>query len=421
MKKISSAIVAVACFGFFLQGCLKDTYEKTYTYTYYKPVYKTTAEVRANIKSSSPRPIERPGKIYIRGSYIFLNDIDKGIHVIDNSNPASPVVTAFINIPGNMDMAVQGNTLYADLYTDLVALDIANPEHVILKKLVEGVFSHRYFGGSLVPDSTKVIAAWEKKDTTIKEKHQVDEWLKRGAVFFDLAAFSSGPASGNAAVSSSPYGVGGSMARFAIAAQRLYTVGTADLQVFNITNANDPFNVAQKAMWDIETIFPFRDKLFIGSQSGMFIYNISNPDNPVQEAQFAHARSCDPVVSDGNYAYVTLRSGTSCLGFSNQLDVLNLANIFSPVLVKSYTMTNPHGLSKEGNILFVCDGKAGLKIYDAANVSDLKPVTSIANIEAYDVIAYNGNALVVANDGLYQYDYSDLKNVHLRSKIAISK
>jgi hypothetical protein len=37
------------------------------------------------------------------------------------------------------------------------------------------------------------------------------------------------------------------------------------------------------------------------------------------------------------------------------------------------------------------------------------------------VIAYNGNALVVANDGLYQYDYTDLKNIHLRSKISISK
>ena len=52
------------------------------------------------------------------------------------------------------------------------------------------------------------------------------------------------------------------------------------------------------------------NRLFIGSQTGMFIYNLSNPDNPVQDGQFNHVRSCDPVIADEKYAYVTLRSGS---------------------------------------------------------------------------------------------------------------
>src|SRR5689334_6664328 len=129
MKKFLPAFTGAVmlCLMLMLQGCLKDSVTKTYHYTYYLPVYKTTQEVRNNIKSGPAQPVEHPGKIYIQGQYIFLNDIDKGIHVIDNSNPSQPQQVAFINIPGNMDLAVKGNILYADLYTDLVAIDISNP------------------------------------------------------------------------------------------------------------------------------------------------------------------------------------------------------------------------------------------------------------------------------------------------------
>ena len=108
-----------------MQGCIKD--HCTQTYSYFVPVYKTSEEVRANIKSNAPREIERTGKLYIRGNYIFLNEIDKGIHIIDNAIPSSPKNVAFIDIPGNMDMAVKGNTLYADAYTVLITLDFTDP------------------------------------------------------------------------------------------------------------------------------------------------------------------------------------------------------------------------------------------------------------------------------------------------------
>jgi hypothetical protein len=173
--------------------------------------------------------------------------------------------------------------------------------------------------------------------------------------------------------------------------------------------------------WSVETIFPFRDKLFIGSQNGMFIYNINNPDKPVSIGQFSHVQSCDPVIADDNFAYVTLRSGSACQGFSNQLEILQLNNITDPKLVKVYPFTNPHGLSKDGNLLFICDGSDGLKIYNAADVNNLKLIKQISGIETYDVIAYNHIALVVANDGLYQYDYADVNNIHLISKTGISK
>ncbi len=97
-------------------GCVKDTVKRTYNFTSYRPVYQAMAAVRASLKSEAPEPIQQPSKLFIRGRYIFLNDVNRGIHIIDNSNPAQPKNVAFIPIPGNVDLAVNGNTLYADLY-----------------------------------------------------------------------------------------------------------------------------------------------------------------------------------------------------------------------------------------------------------------------------------------------------------------
>jgi hypothetical protein len=89
-------------------------------------------------------------------------------------------------------------------------------------------------------------------------------------------------------------------------------------------------------------------------------------------------------------------------------------------LVKSYPLTNPHGLSKEGNTLFVCDGTAGLKVYDATNINSLQLLTTVSGINTYDVVAYNGVAIVVTKDGLYQYDYTNRSNLKLLSKILMN-
>src|SRR5579875_1039905 len=119
MKKLTftygASFGAILCCLFFT-GCLKD--KVTQTYTIYRPVYKTLSQVRANMKSSVPQQLAQTGKLSVYNNYIFLNEINKGIHVIDNSNPAAPKNIAFINIPGNIDLAIKDNYLYADSYSD---------------------------------------------------------------------------------------------------------------------------------------------------------------------------------------------------------------------------------------------------------------------------------------------------------------
>ena len=410
------------------QGCIKD--HCTQTYKYFVPVYKTLEQVRANIKSNAATAIERAGKLYVRGTYIFLNEIDKGIHIIDNANPSDPRNVAFINIPGNMDIAVKGNTLYADAYSDLVTIDITDPLQSKLTSVAEDALPFRRYYGYFYGDTTKVIVDWAERDTTVNvdcgnggffgidfNKHETMAY----ADALSLSNLSSNLySSSSPAASVSPFGAGGSMARFAIAGNYLYTVTTSDLNVFGIHNSLSPlFSNKVSIGQNIETISPFRQKLFIGSTNGMFIYNIADGTHPEKEGQFAHVQSCDPVIADDRYAYVTLRTGTACNGL-DQLDILDIADVNNPALVKSYSMTNPHGLSKDGNLLFICDGRDGLKVYDATDVSKISLLSVVSDIETFDVIAMNGVALVVTSKGLYQYAYADPAHLVLLSKIDIA-
>ena len=417
MKRITTLLVSAFLVLSIFPGCLKDNCEKIHTYTYYEPVYKTTAEVRANIKSNKPRDIENPGKIFILGNYIFLNEVDKGIHIIDNRNPSSPRNVAFVDIPGNLDLAVKGNALYADLYSDLVTLDISDPLQVKVKNYNENVFPHRAYGNGFYGDTAKIIAEWTKRDTTVTDNCAGD--FRIGPMMY--MEYASTSSQGGKSTSVSPVAKGGSMARFTIVDNRMYTVSYSDLNVFDITTAFAPAYVTKVAVgtWQIETIFPMKNKLFIGSQNGMAIFNIANPDAPAPAGQFGHVQSCDPVVADDQYAYVTLRSGNACQGFTNQLDILGISNYADPYLVKTYQLSNPHGLSKDGNLLFICDGADGLKVFDASDVKKLKLISHIKGLETYDVIAFNKLAMVVAKDGLYQYSYADANNIRALSRMSI--
>ncbi len=403
-RLLSTALILLA-----FSGCLKDKMLKTYTYL--EPVFKDKAEVLANIRLSHPQDLKTTGKIYISGRYIFLNEVNKGVHVIDNINPGKPSQIGFIEIPGNLDIAVKGNTLYADLYADLVAIDITKPAEAKLTKVIAGVFPERGYLSAGSNEPNKILVDWVEKTVTLAE----------GTVFQNPNQNTGGGVTWNDAAAAFSPAMGGSMASFAVVNDYLYAVDRHSLKTVSLKNVNDPVLISDMfAGFDIETIYPLGDKLFLGSMGGLFIYDISNPVTPQAMGTFQHARACDPVVADGNYAFVTLREGTDCGPTEDELLIVNISNLNSPSLFKTYPMSNPHGLAKDNNLLFICDGTDGLKVYDASTLNNLQLIEKIDDIETYDIIAFNKRAIVVATDGLYQYDYSDPSHLKLLSKIRIS-
>lgn len=213
-------------------------------------------------------------------------------------------------------------------------------------------------------------------------------------------------------------GTGGSFARFAVVDKNLFTVNSNTLNVYDVSTPTDMlykgnFNVG----FGIETIFPYNNTtLFLGSTGGMYIYDIASPLAPKRLSIYTHVYSCDPVVAEGKYAYVTLHSAQSRCGRSvNRLEIIDISNLNAPVFVKQYEMTNPMGLGIDTKTLFVCDD--GLKVYDVTNVNDIKLKYTYA-VSAYDVIPINGLLMMIGDNGLYQYLYKD-QSITLLSTIGI--
>lgn len=136
-----------------------------------KPIYMEKADAH-DIKFEEPKPLNNPGKIYTYGSVLFINEINKGIHIIDNSDPKKPLPLKFISIYGNVDLAVKSDILYADNAGDLIALNIEDLSNISVVKRVENVFPSNNFPAQTgvyfecVDPSKGVVVGWEETTLT---------------------------------------------------------------------------------------------------------------------------------------------------------------------------------------------------------------------------------------------------------------
>lgn len=215
-------------------------------------------------------------------------------------------------------------------------------------------------------------------------------------------------------------GTAGSMARFAIVGNVLYAVTTQTLNLFDIGDEQNPVPKGVKSIgFNIETIYPYKNYLFLGSQSGMQIFDNSNPLSPTWVSTYSHIMSCDPVVVQGQYAYVTLRTASACMRGVNLLEVIDIANPKSPQLVNTISMTNPHGLGIDGDKLFVCEGASGLKVFDISTPTNPVLQLTLNSVDSYDVIPNSNVLIVTGKGGISQYDYSKKGELSLLSKISV--
>ncbi|ETN93880.1 LVIVD repeat-containing protein [Zhouia amylolytica] len=368
------------------------------------PQYMTMETLRSSVDITVPQPVLESGKIYVQEDLVLINDVKEGIHVIDNSDPENPEKIAFVKIPGNMDMEMKGDFLYADSYVDLVVFDLSDLDKIQEISRLKDVFSYYpvfpndetidVVDYSKFPDTEAVIVGWEVK----KERREIDGY---DTGIFTMDAFSS---ENSAAVA----GQGGSLARFKIVEDYMYSVDSHSIHVFDIKDLEAPKKLNQvHAGFDIETIFNRGEHLFLGSRSGMFVFDLSVPSAPNYIAEFLHGTACDPVVVDGDYAYITLRGGNSCGAFESSLQIVDVTDIANPFLVKTYSMDGPYGLGVKDDMLFVCDGESGLKVYDKTNVEDLQLINHLEGMMTYDVIPMQEILMMIGEQRLYQYSYQE--------------
>ena len=227
--------------------------------------------------------------------------------------------------------------------------------------------------------------------------------------------FSCKPKNGTTPAASNPTpqensGVGkvGSLARFAIIGDHLYAVNNREITAFDITNPAEAKEVSKQSIdFGIETVSGSYPYLFIGGERGLYIYDVgADPKTPSFVSQFGHARACDPVVVENDYAFVTLRSSNTCPGSVNELKVVDVSNIRQPSLVKNYPLKAPVGLSSNEGRLYVCDENE-LKLFDSSDVKNLKLKTTTQRIGCMDMIFDRSAVIVTSGQGITQYDVSN--------------
>lgn len=222
-------------------------------------------------------------------------------------------------------------------------------------------------------------------------------------------------------------GVSGSTARFAVVGDHLYVLDKFEdkqparsgnttwatrrlrdsLDTFSLANPESPafksrliFETARP-----ETIHPIGTYLFLGTDSGMMIISIEEPDDPLSISFTDHFRARDPVVVSGDRAYVTLRTSETDR-FSmpmNELQIYDVRNLEMPTLINVFQMTSPWGLGVQHGRAYICDGSAGLRVLNVADPQLIADVAVLNTDICFDVITTANLVISTGFAGINQY------------------
>ncbi|EMR04588.1 LVIVD repeat-containing protein [Cesiribacter andamanensis] len=215
-------------------------------------------------------------------------------------------------------------------------------------------------------------------------------------------------------------GIGGSMAQFTVYNGQLYLLQADKLHTYDLQDPATPAKSNSLTVGqDAETVFPYAGKLYIGTQSGMHILSLQNPRQPQYLSTYQHITSCDPVVVEGNYAYLTLRTESECRWGVDQLEILDISNPQNPQLIYQRVMHNPKGLAVNNGILYVSNGDRGLLVLDVSNPYNPVELKEYPDFNGWDVIYTWRSLMMVGSDGLVQYDPADPANLRQVSVIPV--
>ena len=196
------------------------------TYTYFQPVYTTIDELRSSVTLTAPQEIESMGKLFYKDGFLYVNEPNKGVHVIDNRDPSNPINQAFIVIPGSFDLAIKENILYSDSYIDLVAIDISSPQEAVEVGRVEEAFIGYNSYGFYVDPELGLVTDWqETSEVSVTESSCEGQSYGWGVYYANgIAVNEVSNFDATTAVSPTNPGIGGSMSRFAITNNHLFVM-----------------------------------------------------------------------------------------------------------------------------------------------------------------------------------------------------
>lgn len=385
-----------------LYSC-RDCLDTPCYYSYLSNKIIPNNDVKNNIKYVSAKKFNNIGKISKFKNYILISESLFGLHVIDYSNPNKLEKIGFIRLPFNEDIIIQDNTLYSYRLNEILSLDISNiknPKINYFYKIDDKDLIYKSSPRNQLPDleigyEIKKIQTFKKSDSTqflpyYNAQIQVSDFIRSLGYVREKSFFS-------------------------IADNYLYFFSNfissrRKTKVYDITDKISETNLPIKDLdkKDFTKAMKFKDKLFLLSPNSTEVYdNVSSNDiNFV--SQINNFNDCNGAVIENDNAYI---SGKCLYPMGERLDIIDLSNLKETKYIRTYSMTAPEYLSIKDNLLFSIDKTNYVKIYDVKDPYDIKLIKEITiNKPKEIIIDDNFKAIIISEDGIYQYDFSNLKN-----------
>ena len=335
----------------------------------------------------------------------MIGEEGEGIHIVENSEQMESV--GFMAIPGNREFIVDGNTLYAESYYDVIKIDVTDPRQARIEE--RAAFSIQE---ERKDDKGNTLIGFDYAQKSIEITEEEDFYndiIDDQLVYLDFARNSipvSALPSSFAGTSGGQVGVGNKMA---ITGDHLYLISNDNMIAISTEDFTTGHQRHKGVMSDMETIFAYENMLFLGGRSSMNIFSPDGKNTPILLHEFQHATSCDPVLPFFDVAYVTLRTAdfSECPGNTNALVVLNIEDPSRTYEVKELPMFSPYGMSISDDKLYVAEGKNGLKLFDISDKFSPELLNHFIEVEVYDVIQspFSSSFLYLAGpDGLGKYE-----------------
>ncbi|MBW1295917.1 hypothetical protein [Aquimarina litoralis] len=167
MKKTKTLLLGL--FLIFLQSCcpfLADCNDDDFIIesgSQYEPILLDRTDFENSVALKDPITITTSGKIYIKDNLLFINEVHKGFHIYDNSDPASPIPIKFLDASGSTDLAIRDNMIYINQATDLIAVEYDDANGITLTKRVVNVFPEIRSPDGFLPfdiPENNVVVGW---------------------------------------------------------------------------------------------------------------------------------------------------------------------------------------------------------------------------------------------------------------------
>ncbi|WP_108803684.1 hypothetical protein [Aquimarina sp. Aq107] len=133
------------------------------TFSQYEPILLDRNDFENSVSLKDPISINTSGKIYSKDNLLFINEVHKGFHIYDNTDPTSPTPLKFLEAPGSTDLAIRDNMIYINQATDLIAVEYNNADGITLTKRVINVFPEMRSPDGFLPfdiPENNVVIGW---------------------------------------------------------------------------------------------------------------------------------------------------------------------------------------------------------------------------------------------------------------------